>query len=188
MLFNLPLLGLILAATLLLIVIYLKYLRYGSSREYILNFFCFLQGRQTQWIREPGLAHRVLQSSPAKGTCIEQLISFQAFLPILSLESVDGEQWIRMKRNFLLFRSQLPPLQELATITSSITKEYLDKEEVIDSPRLVKIVFHSVLKWIFNVPLSPTPSSAEPYPWESVLAATLEWRKELAIKNTGKYI
>jgi len=180
--FFLPLVALIIETSISFITLYLKYLRYGSSREVILNFFCFLQGRQTQWIRDPVLAHRVLQSSTAKGTCIEQLISFQAFLPIISLESVDGEQWIRMKKNFLLFRSHLPPLQELATITSSITKECLEKEDVIDNPRLVKIIFHSVLQWIFGIP----PSSAVSYSWEFVLAAALEWRKELAIKNTGK--
>lgn len=157
-----------------------KHMRYNFGREFILNMFCTMQGRKYKWIREPNLARRVLSSSSSKGIGVEQLLSTEAFLPIVSLESVIDEQWIRMKDNFVILKSHLPSLDALSTIADDITKYYLEMEEnrVIDCPTLVKLTVQIMQAWLFGV-----PKEMEVNPM--IIAAIEEYRKEIAVKGKG---
>jgi hypothetical protein len=83
-----------------------------------------------------------------------------------------------MKKAFLVLRHHLPPIENLNLIVHQVTKSYLETDDVIDSPTLVKIVLESVFGWIFEQEFKPEDL-------ELVSAATWEWRKELAIKGNG---
>jgi len=166
-----------LAVGIFVVVKIFKHLRAKSSQEIILISFCKIQNRSTQWIRDPALAQRVLLHSDSKGNCIEQLISYRAWLPVLSLESVDGEQWRRMKKSFLLLHTHLPPKEKLSEITNQIVQVYLDTGKDIDSPAIAHIALEAMTKWLFDEDFKPE--------WEFLSAAILEWRKELAIKGKG---
>lgn len=157
-----------------------KYIRYNSGREIILNTFCIMQGRKHKWIREPNLARRVLSSSSSKGIGVEQLLSTEAFAPILSLESVIDEQWKRMKDNFMILKSHLPSLDSLSTMAEDITKYYLEQEQhqVIDCPTLVKLTVQIMQAWLFGV---AKETEVDPM----IIAAIEEYRKEISIKGKG---
>lgn len=157
-----------------------KHIRYNFGRECILNLFCKMQGRKHKWIREPNLARRVLSHSSSKGIGIEQLLSAEAFLPIISLESVADEQWKRMKDKFLILKSHLPSLDSLSAIAEDITRYYLEEEEnrVIDCPTLVKLTVQIMQAWLFGV-------AKEVQVNPLIIDAIEEYRKEIAIKGKG---
>ncbi|OXA37127.1 uncharacterized protein LOC118433623 [Folsomia candida] len=159
-------------------VLYLvsKHIRYDFGREFVLNLFCSMQGRKSLWVSDPALARRLLSSSSSKGSGIEQILSTKAFLPIISLESVNGDQWERMKENFLTLKTHLPPLDELAKIAGTTAESYLEKEEIIDSRALSKLIVEIMQTWLFG-------DSGEVS--DEVIAAIEEWRKEIAIKGRG---
>lgn len=157
-----------------------KYIRYNSGREIILNTFCIIQGTKPKWIREPNFARRVLSSSASKGIGVEQLLSTEAFSPIVSMESVIDDQWKRMKDNFVIFKSHLPSLGALSTIAEDVTKYYLEQEEhqVIDCPTLVKLTVQIMQAWLFG---EAKESEVSPM----IIGAIEEYRKEIAIKGKG---
>lgn len=155
-----------------------KHIRYNFGREFILNMFCTMQGRKHKWVREPKLARRVLSSSSSKGIGVEQLLSAEAFLPIISMESVIDEQWERMKDNFVILKSHLPSLDALSTIAEDITKYYVEQQEVIDCPTLVKLTIKIMQSWLFGV-----PKEIEVNPM--IIGAIEEYRKEIAVKGKG---
>lgn len=157
-----------------------KHLRYNFGREFILNMFCTMQGRRYKWVREPNLAHRVLSSSSSKGIGVEQLLSTEAFLPVVSMESVIDEQWIRMKHNFVILKSHLPSLDALKAIAEEITEYYLEEEgnQVINSPTLVELTVKIMRSWLFGVPKEVEVD------W-MIIGAIEEYRKEIAVKGKG---
>lgn len=155
-----------------------KHIRYNFGREFILNIFCTVQGRRYKWIREPNLARRVLSSSSSKGIGVEQLLSIEAFAPIVSLESVIDEQWKRMKDNFVLLKSHLPSLDSLATTAEDITEYYVEQEKVIDCPTMVNLTVQIMQTWLFGVSKETT---VDPM----IVRAIEEYRKEIAIKGKG---
>lgn len=157
-----------------------KHIRYNFGREFILNMFQTMQGRKHKWIREPMLARRVLSTSSSKGIGVEQLLSTEAFLPIVSLESVIDEQWQRMKDNFVILKSHLPSLDALSTIADDVTKYYLEREDnpVIDCPTLVRLTVQIMQAWLFGV-----PKEIEVNPM--IVGAIEEYRKEIAVKGKG---
>ncbi|XP_035711178.1 uncharacterized protein LOC110854520 [Folsomia candida] len=163
----------------LFIILITKQIRYGSGREVILNLFCDLKGRRHRWVTDPTLARRLLGSSSSKGIGIEHLLSFQAFRPIVSLESVNDSQWMRMKENFLTLKTHLPPLEKLAEIAENKTTQYLNSDQIllIDSPTLVKILVEIMQAWLFHGDSDPIPPA--------LLSAIEEWRKEIAVKGRG---
>lgn len=170
---QLPLIGL------LLFLVYwgTRQIRYGSGREVILNLFCFIQGRKTKWVVDPSLARRLLQASTSKGIGIEQLLSTQAFRPIISLESINDEQWSRMKDNFTLLKPHFPSLDSLAKIAEDLSTSYLKEQPLIDSPTLSKLIVEIITTWLFG--------QQEEDVSLQLIAAIDEWRKEIAIKGKG---
>lgn len=69
-------------------------------------------------VRDPDLAVLVMKQSNHKGNALEKYMASPAWLPILSLESVDGELWKSMRENFDILIKHLPDVSKLTTITN----------------------------------------------------------------------
>ncbi|KAG7402078.1 hypothetical protein PHYBOEH_007292 [Phytophthora boehmeriae] len=119
---------------------------------------------------------QVLRSSGDKGGLIETLLSTPAWLPVVSLESVNGEQWQRMKNNFTVLQKTLPPIGELTTIFESRGRELLQSKTVLDAFKLNELVVAGFYEWLFKREFNYGKSAV-------VCQSTWEWRKEIAMKG-----
>ena len=152
-----------------------KIKRYDNNRVFLLDFIAALKGYNTLWVKDPILAGIVLNNSFVKGDFIEKLIATPAWLPIISLESVDGLQWERMIKNFKKFVKLLPDDNNLFKIFEKNTKILIEKNIVIDSPELARLTIACFTEWIFEIPFQVE--------WNFVADASWEWRKEIAMKG-----
>ncbi|OQR84257.1 gastricsin, aspartyl protease family A01A [Achlya hypogyna] len=154
-------------------------LRAPSVRTMLLTALAWLKGVPIVWVDSPALAAKVMKASTSKGVFIERIYGEPAWLPIVSLESVDEPQWSRMKANLMVLMKKLPSSQALQTITASVTDKYLAAHDVLDSQGVVYITVAAFYEWIF----------AKPFPEDAgfVCDSTWEWRKELALKGKGDW-
>ena len=139
-------------------------LRYAETRTVLLDLIAYLKGIKTKWVTDPGIAQKVLQASDSKGVFVEQMLAMSAWAPILSLESVDGDQWYRMKNNFLLLAKHLPSTNELSEITTRLVDETIKSERILDADCIVELSLKSFVQWLFNVEFKPE--------WSFVIEAT----------------
>jgi len=116
-----------------------------------------------------------------KGNFIEYQIATPAWKPIISLESVDNEKWIEVKKNFLTFTNILNVDNKINLISNYVedyTNNYLISNHIIDSILISKIIVKSFCKFIFDIEINPNDL-------EILYQASIEWRKEIAIKGKG---
>lgn len=116
-----------------------------------------------------------------KGNFIEYQIATPAWEPIISLESVDNDKWMEVKKNFLNFTSILNVDNKINLISNYIedyTYDYLKLNQIIDSKLISKITVKSFCKFIFDIEVNPNDL-------EMLYLASIEWRKEIAIKGKG---
>ncbi|CAH0481000.1 unnamed protein product [Peronospora belbahrii] len=147
-------------------------------RALLLHLAACCQGVHLQWIIDPHLAFQVLNSSGCKGDLIETLLSGPAWSPIISLESVSGEQWQRMKAQFITVTKVLQPLAQLTVIFETRSHELLQTERIIDAFELTKLIVAGFYEWLFE-------RSIEDQKLRVVCQATWEWRKQLALKGVA---
>ncbi|KAK1947203.1 hypothetical protein P3T76_001213 [Phytophthora citrophthora] len=145
-------------------------------RALLLHLLAFCQGVKLKWVTDPDLALQVLKSTSDKGELIEAKIALPAWKPVVSLESVNGEQWRRMKTQFMKLMQVLQPISELTTIFEAHGHELLKTEEVVDATRVNSLSVACFYEWIFEREFD-TDKFAE------VCKATWEWRKQIAIKG-----
>ncbi|MFZ9594964.1 MAG: cytochrome P450 [Bdellovibrionia bacterium] len=164
-------------------------LRYSSDgidlRSAFMRFCGFLQGKPVVIIdSDPQLAAKVLQSSRVKGSFIERLFAIPAWNPIYSVESEDGERWETLAKecrhvlNSLKWRERIEPL---------VAKYVLQLEEKkrnhpsfqIDSPVVSRLTLRVLFELLFD-------QGIEPQDEDLFYQASLEWRKEIAIKGKGQ--
>jgi hypothetical protein len=116
-----------------------------------------------------------------KGNFIEYQIATPAWEPIISLESVDNDKWAEVKKNFLNFTSIFNVDNKINLISNYIekyTNEYLNQNQIIDSKLISKITVRSFCKFLFDIEINPNDL-------EILYQASIEWRKEIAIKGKG---
>jgi hypothetical protein len=149
-------------------------IRYGDAREYYLRAICAKYMTKCVYVNniDMELITQVLTSTE-KGDFIERRIATPAWLPIISLESCDGEQWIRTKRNFMTFMN----IVSFKNIDVIVTN-YCEKTEFLDSEQISKIAVSSFCNKIFEYNLSETEL-------DILYKASLEWRKDIAMKGYG---
>ncbi|KAE9041038.1 hypothetical protein PR002_g4645 [Phytophthora rubi] len=153
-------------------------IRSQALRTLLLNLIGFLQGVNVKWVTDPDLAVRVLKSSGDKGDLIESLLSLPVWKPVVSLESVNGEQWRRMKSQFTKFTQVLQPMSELTVIFETRGQELLKSKTVIDALKLTELSVACFYEWIFEREFDHEKFAV-------VCQATWEWRKQLAIKGVA---
>lgn len=151
-------------------------LRYRSTRTLLLDVVAWLWGVNTYWIQDPVHARLVLQASNDKGLFIERLFATPAWAPVLSLESVDGAQWQRMKRNYLQLAPRLPPTSALQKIVARHVEEH--KHQPLDAPAIAMLTISSFYEWLFGRKFLQQE-------WAFVADAAWEWRKGIAMKGQG---
>ncbi|KAI9911848.1 hypothetical protein PsorP6_009042 [Peronosclerospora sorghi] len=104
------------------------------------------------------------------------MLSLPRWSPLISLESISGAQWHRMKANFSILTQVLQPISHLSTIFQSRSRELLESETVIDALKLNKLAVACFYEWVFERPFEDEKFSV-------VCQATWEWRKQLALKG-----
>jgi hypothetical protein len=122
------------------------------------------------------LALRVLKSSGDKGDLIESLLSLPAWSPVVSLESVNGQQWHRMKTQFTKLTQVLQPISQLSSIFAIRGRELLEKGDVIDALKVNELSVKCFYEWVFEREFEGDASAV-------ACRATWEWRKQIALKG-----
>ncbi|KAI9350045.1 hypothetical protein DFJ73DRAFT_959863 [Zopfochytrium polystomum] len=153
-------------------------IRYGSTRGVLLGVIAWLWGVRTHWIDNPAHARLVLQASNDKGQFIERLFATPAWAPVLSLESVDGAQWQRMKKHYLQLAPLIPPTVTLQKIVQRNVAQLMADGRVLDAPTIAKLTVASFFEWMFA-------RAFDWHAWQFVADATWEWRQEIAMKSKG---
>ncbi|GMF25565.1 unnamed protein product [Phytophthora lilii] len=152
--------------------------RSQTLRALLLHLLAFLQGVKVKWVTDPELVIRVLKASGDKGDLIETLLSLPAWSPVVSLESVNGEQWKRMKTEFTKLTQVLQPISQLTTIFETRSRELLDSEAVIDAVKINELSVACFYEWVFE----------RTFDYEEFAVAsqaTWEWRKQIALKGVA---
>ncbi|OWZ15347.1 hypothetical protein PHMEG_00011022 [Phytophthora megakarya] len=139
-------------------------IRSQASRAVLLHLLAFCQGVNLRWVIDPALAFQILKVSD-KGDLIESKLSLPAWRPVISLESVNGEQWRRMKTQFTKLTQVLQPISELTNLFETRGRELLGFETVIDA-----------LKWVFE-------RKFDSQKFAEVCHSTWEWRKQIVLKG-----
>jgi hypothetical protein len=156
-------------------------LRY-DLRYYILYLLTLKNNVGFIWVTNITDAKRYLQSSN-KGNCIEMQISRHAWKPILSLESENGETWTILKERLLFLMKQLPDMSNLTAITDVVIN--ID-DTVITSKEIGILTIRIFLQYIFGV-FDVNRLAYHNQNCSELYDASLEFRKEIALKGRGNY-
>ncbi|KAH7488422.1 hypothetical protein PRIC1_007461 [Phytophthora ramorum] len=153
-------------------------IRSQALRAALLHLLAFFQGVRVKWITDPDLVIRVLKATSNKGDLIETLLSLPAWSPIVSLESVNGEQWRRMKACFTKVAQVLQPISHLGALFETRGRELLESETVIDALKLNELSVACFYEWVFEREFDHEKFAV-------ACQATWEWRKQLALKGVA---
>jgi len=137
-------------------------------------------GRKVQIISNPEVAMVVLKSSSNKGYGLERFIASPAWLPILSLESVDGEIYKSMRSNFDKILKVLPDtsvLQEIAMRRVTLMVRNAKSSRIpIDAHILARLSVDTFCEYLgFGVDCTAAT--------DVIANASWEWRKEIAVRG-----
>ena len=128
---------------------------------------------------------------PDKGTGIEELIAYPAWSPILSLESVNGTQWLELKQNFLHFQKNIPSTAELCLITQREIKKALSTNVVLDGKMISILTLKVFVNWLFydenksNTAEDTINDVLSDTMLERIYESSIEYRKEIAVRGAG---
>lgn len=125
-------------------------------------------------IQESEKIKKVLQSS-VKGFGIEYIFATPSWKPIYNVESVDGDLWLKL-RNLVIQRLHVIRLDNAREIASKMTKDLLYPDRIITSRDLSILSARIFYKLVFDKELKET---------QLFYDASVEWRKEVAIKGKG---
>ena len=117
-----------------------------------------------------------------KGNCIEELIASQAWRPILSIESVNGQKWLELKKNYLIFQKYLPSIQDLGVVTKYHVENYLKSNRALDSKYISILTLKIFLHWLF---IDSNKDLITEEMLLNVYESSVEYRKEIACKGVG---
>jgi hypothetical protein len=153
----------------------------AKLRFWLIRFCAFLQRKKVIFLNsDPKFCARVLQSSHKKGTFIESLVALPAWSPILSLESVDGKKWQQLTK---LFRRVYAAVAWEELIPSLVRQQVWElrpqaASDGIDGECIAKLVVRVFYRAIFSEQISARQE-------QLYYSASLEWRKEVAMKQKG---
>ena len=163
-------------------------IRYGGgafdARSALIRLYGFLQRKEVVILKSDSkLCGELLAASDTKGTFIEHLFATPAWSPIYSVESMDGERWEQLARDFKNvmaatgWRERLGPLVgKYAGGLAEAARR--DPSKIVDSETIARTVVSILYELLFSREISPEDQSL-------FYSASLEWRKEIAIKGKG---
>jgi len=163
-------------------------IRYGGGsidlRSLFLRLTGFLQKKRVVIVKSnPELCADILNASDTKGTFVEKMIATPAWHPVVSTESVDGQQWQDLAAHFrsimiqLNWRERLNPLCK-KYIDSLLTRVQTDLVLAVDAEEISKITLRILFELLFDFPISKADERL-------FYLASLEWRKEIGLKGTA---
>jgi dihydroflavonol-4-reductase len=156
----------------------------NSARSALIRLFAFLQREEVEILNsDPERCGEILASSRVKGTFLETLMATPAWHPIYSIESMDGEVWEQLSRDFKTLMGRLDWRPRLTPLTKRHTQAVAEELRAnpalrLDSARLARLVLRILYELLFDHPISARDE-------ELFHRASLEWRKEIAIKGKG---
>ena len=163
----------------------LRYAQEGfSARSQFMRLCGWLQGRTVATLRSnPEACARVLASSNVKGQGIELMIACPAWSPVLSIESVDGEAWEWLSKEFSQLYTKLGWETKISPLTRShvarfAERIYEDHASVLDAEQISRLTANILFEIIFGRVMTQEEENL-------FYQASLEWRKELAVKAFG---
>jgi len=163
-------------------------MRYGGgsidARSILMRLFGILQRKKVVILdSNPKLCGEILAASDTKGTFLEQLFATPAWHPIYSIESMDGERWEQLSRDFKKLMAQIGWRERLTPLTHKHAKSLVeslrsDSNRMVDSEAIAKLVVRILFELLFEIPMSLEDETL-------FYQASLEWRKEIAVKGAA---
>lgn len=156
-----------------------------SVRSRFMRLCGRIQGKKVVTLNSnPEACARVLASSNTKGQGIELMIACPAWSPVSSIESVDGEDWEWLADNFGKVFARLDWQSRIAPLTRSYIKLFADRAKrepdfVLDAEQVSRMTAGIMYELVFFRGISASEE-------EIFFQASLEWRKEIAVKGVGK--
>ncbi|MBC7387266.1 MAG: cytochrome P450 [Cryobacterium sp.] len=161
-------------------------LRYGRGafdlRSALIRMLGVLQKKRVVILDDqPRLCSAVLAASDRKGSFIESLFATPAWKPIYSIESMDGEIWEQLSRDFRKLMSVIQWRENLPLIAKSHLEKMQDRTQsdptfVIGAEEISRVVLRILYRLLFENEISPEDESL-------FYQASLTWRKEIALKG-----
>ncbi|XP_065644381.1 uncharacterized protein LOC136075362 [Hydra vulgaris] len=144
-----------------------------------------IQGHRFKLAKTPEEIKEALMLTD-KGRGIEELIATPAFDPILSLESVNGEKWVELKKNFLILQRFLPTIQQLGIVAKyEMTKKInKNKSSEFNSKDVSILTLKIFVNWMFNEVDSFNNILCEEK-LNKIYKSSIEFRKQIAFKGVG---
>ncbi len=161
----------------------LRYATQGGfdARSALIRLFAFVQRKRVVILKsDPRLCGEVLAASDTKGTFLEHLFATPSWSPIYSIESVDGELWQQLARDFKTVMSQTSWRERLTPITQRYLADSARKvDATVDAEEIARLTLRVLYEVLFEHSISPA---------DEILfyQASLEWRKEIAIKGRAR--
>ncbi len=166
------------------------FIRYGGGafdlRKYFIKVCAWLQRKPVLILEsDPLLCATILANSDKKGTFLEHLLAIPAWHPIYSLESEDGARWKALSMYCCqVFRKlrwkEHIPLQVTAHVQRLAEAMRLDPSLVMGAEQVSRITLNVLYELLFEQEISPDEATL-------FYQASIEWRKEIALKGKGDY-
>lgn len=164
-------------------------IRYGGSqldlRTSMIRIFAALQRKKVVILdSDPRLCGEILAASDKKGNFLEYLIATPAWHPVYSIESMDGQRWEQLSRDFKKLMGQIKWRERLGDLIQREAQNLFEKVEadaaaVVDSEALARLVVRVFFELLFEKPMSSDEETL-------FYQASIEWRKEIAVKGEAK--
>lgn len=161
----------------------LRYAQDGlSARSRFMQLCGKLQGRKVAILNSnPEACARVLASSNNKGQGIEMMLACPAWDPVYSIESVDGERWEWLSKEFVKLYARLDWQNKIAHLTKKHVANFAkrcdeDREFVLDAEQISRLTAHILFDLAFSRSMTDIENDV-------FYTASLEWRKEIAVKG-----
>ncbi len=139
----------------------------------------FVRSKRCHITRDNEKARAVMKSSHIKGNFVEHQLSQDGWLPSLSVESEDGEQWRRLRAGFDSILSQCTAWREkLPGIIDTVVTDVCTTHAIIDADIVAQAVASIMVELLFGPQCKLSPDKRAIYG-----KARNEWAKTLAVKG-----
>lgn len=153
-----------------------------SARKLCFVLFGAMRGTPMQNVTDPHLAMAVLRNSDEKGAALERYVASPAWLPLVSLESIDGPLYKDMVADLHALVAALPPpsaLQVISQRRAEATAAAASRSgTVIDAHVVACHVMACILEYLFGC--EPAQGDVD-----IMVQSSWEWRKEIAVRGPG---
>ena len=150
--------------------------------KYVISVTSWYLQLPLQIVDDPVVASLVLKHSICKGYGIEQNVATSAWAPLLSLESVDGELWSTMRRNFDSIMKILPDLSHLQQIAeervNKLVQVHVKDNRIIDADAVARVTAEILGIYVFGSEIVDRSHAID-----VLVKASWEWRKEISARG-----